>query len=240
MEDFIRDHNKRHERSKTLVQFLWTSACFKCYNSRRLIKIAIFLFSSVTNASLKSRPPPKVLRAHKRWSPLTPRVQPRNKALNNNVAELLTMLSGRSSATDAQLTRPIIIHSGIARKTVVHCARLPPLFSIRLSSRPPYCWKFPLSLLFRRIMPGDLWARVISFGPPWSSDYWERESPSRTLWCTTQFRVVRPDGNTRLFRYRSQNDMDIGTRFSGLCSFVGTMKKAYINMCLQRSCWDKR
>lgn len=31
--------------------------------------------------------------------------------------------------------------------------------------RAAYCRKFPLSLLFRRIISRDLWPRVISFGP---------------------------------------------------------------------------
>lgn len=60
---------------------------------------------------------------------------------------------------------PIIIHR-VPRKT----ATGPPLCGPALAAfntivpRAAYCRKFPLSLLFRRIMSRDLWPRVISFG----------------------------------------------------------------------------
>lgn len=89
-----------------------------------MIKIAIFLIGSVTNVSLRSTTLPKVSRpyTYKIVALLTSRVQPRNKALNTNVEELLPVTNGRPSAMVARLTRPIIIRlvSHVRRSPIVH------------------------------------------------------------------------------------------------------------------------
>lgn len=92
------------------------------------------------------------------------RVQPRNKTLNNAAGKLLPALRWTREIHRPLSPGPIIIHR-VPRKTTG-----PPLCGPALAAfntivpRAAYCRKFPLSLLFRRIMSRDLWPRVISFG----------------------------------------------------------------------------